>query len=166
MTERCPRQPRIGETCGAKLVAEEQVVRKDEECKVCQEIGVKQRKMQKLKDNIYRWKAEGNSFQASLEKARRDAAELESKIRSLETRRMVNVYADRRQGTGVLPPRGEPDGNVQERYSWYPWDSSSSSAYPPSSQLAGGYEGFSGTSTQSNQLPRIGTNLSQLHRRA
>lgn len=164
MTERCPRQPRIGETCGAKLVAEEQVVRKNEECKVCQEIGVKQRKIQKLRDNIYRWNAEGSSFQASLEKAKREAIELAQKVKSLESRRMVNVYADRRQGTGVLPPRGEPDGGIQETYSWYPLGSSSSSGYTPLPPMAGGYETLSGTSTQTSQLPRMSTNLSSRHR--
>ena len=85
--ERCPRQHRIGETCGAKLVHHESVTKSSSMCKVCEEIHTKQRRLAKTHDNIHRWGKEPEKFSASLEKARREGNELEDKIKELHLRR-------------------------------------------------------------------------------
>ena len=87
MKERCPRQHRMGETCGAKLVHHESVTKSDQDCKLCQEIQVKARRLRKEKDNIARWNKEGNKFSASIEKAQRESAALQDQIQDLYARR-------------------------------------------------------------------------------
>lgn len=105
MKLRCPRQHRIGEVCGAKLVDHESVTKVDDDCKLCQEIGVKERRLQKEKANIDRWSREGNKFSASIEKARREAQSLESLIEEMRGRRpSVNMKNN-------WENRGGPIGN-------------------------------------------------------
>ena len=87
MKVRCARQPRIGETCGAKLVDTENVMRIGDDCKLCQEIKVKQRRLQKERDNIKRWSREGARFSGLIDKAQRDARELEETIAEMIGRR-------------------------------------------------------------------------------
>lgn len=87
MKVRCQRQPRIGETCGAKLVDTENVTRIGDECRLCQEIKVKQRRLQRERDNIKRWSREGTRFQSLIEKAQRDARDLEETIAEMVARR-------------------------------------------------------------------------------
>jgi len=87
MKQRCPRQPRIGETCGAKLVDTENLTRMDEDCRTCQEKAVKERRLQRERDNIKRWRLEGNRFQASIERANREVQVLEQAIQELQNRR-------------------------------------------------------------------------------
>lgn len=105
MKLRCPRQHRMGETCGAKLVDTDNVKKVDEDCKLCQEIGVKERKLQREKDNIRRWSREGGRFAASLERAQREAYDLEQTIRELRGRRvsisMSENWETRRLGGGL-----------------------------------------------------------------
>ncbi|OQU97719.1 hypothetical protein CLAIMM_03609 [Cladophialophora immunda] len=69
MKQRCPRQPRIGETCGARLVDTDNLSRTNEDCKHCQEKAVKERRLQKERDNLRRWRSEGDRFAASIAKA-------------------------------------------------------------------------------------------------
>jgi hypothetical protein len=76
MKERCPRQHRMGETCGAKLVHHESVTKSDQECKICQEMQIKVRRLRKEQDNIARWRKEGTKFLASIEKAERESCAL------------------------------------------------------------------------------------------
>ncbi|KIW45770.1 uncharacterized protein PV06_04126 [Exophiala oligosperma] len=87
MKQRCPRQHRIGETCGARLADPDNIDRDGEQCRVCKEIEVKQRRKQKELDNIARWRREGNNFTASIEKAEREALQLQETIDELQNRR-------------------------------------------------------------------------------
>ena len=92
MKQRCPRQPRIGETCGAKLPDTDNLTRVDDLCRVCQEKAVKERRLQREKDNIKRWSQEGNKFQASIERAHREVRLLEDTIADLESRRTSKTF--------------------------------------------------------------------------
>lgn len=84
---RCPREHRIGEACGLKLVHHESVVSMDETCRICQEIAVKNRRLQREKDNIERWTREGGKLAASIDKAHVEVNILENKIERLNGRR-------------------------------------------------------------------------------
>lgn len=92
MKQRCPRQPRIGETCGAKLPDTENLTRVDDVCRTCHEKAVKERRCQREKDNIKRWSLEGNRFQASIERAYREVRQLEEIIADLESRRISKTF--------------------------------------------------------------------------
>ena len=92
MKQRCPRQHRIGETCGAKLVDLDSVERVDAECRKCYEIQVKHRRLRKEVDNIQRWSREGNKFRASIEKALREKTALEEAIRQLQRDRVSSQH--------------------------------------------------------------------------
>lgn len=91
MKVRCQRQPRIGEVCGAKLVDTENVIRIGEECKLCQEIGVKERRLRREEANIARWSKEGARFTGLIERAQRDIRELQAALDEMRSRRPVNV---------------------------------------------------------------------------
>lgn len=137
LVERCPRQHRIGETCGAKLVATENVDRIPELCRICQEIEVKKRRLQKTAENIDRWAPQGSQFASSLAKAKLEKAQFIEKIGELESRRT----------SSALQPRGErsvpglagfetlasnplsPDGGSSYTYSTQSRGSSVSSGY-------------------------------------
>lgn len=97
MVERCPRQHRIGETCGAKLVATENVDPSSDLCRICQEIEVKKRRLQKTMENIARWAPQGSQFASSLDKAKAERAQFVEKINELESRR----------SSSALQPRGD-----------------------------------------------------------
>jgi hypothetical protein len=87
MKERCPRQYRMGESCGAKLVHHESVTKSDHACKICQEIQVKERRLRKNQEKIARWMKEGDKFRGSIEKAERESAFLHEQIEDLGSRR-------------------------------------------------------------------------------
>jgi hypothetical protein len=130
MKERCPRQHRMGETCGAKLVHHESVTKSDQVCKICQEIQVKERRLRKELDNIHRWEKEGNKFSASIDKARRESAALREQIDELESRRPSEVMKVNGQARGlgaVQPPASSRPSQVS-----YP-----TNGYPTSTQVYG-----------------------------
>ena len=87
MKVRCPRQHRLGETCGAKLSDMESITRMGDDCRICQHISVKQRRLQRVTDNLIRWRQEGDKFSATIEKARREAADLVTTIHKLHKKR-------------------------------------------------------------------------------
>ena len=87
MRQRCERQPRTGETCGAKLVHDEYRQRRGEECRICRDILTKSGRLQKERANIARWKKDGRKFEASIEKAERESRQLEDILRELNQRR-------------------------------------------------------------------------------
>lgn len=92
MKQRCPRQHRMGETCGARLTDLDNLTKVNDDCKLCQEILVKRRRLQKEKDNITRWKREGTKFRASIEKAQREVKQLEEAIADMHSKRPVIKY--------------------------------------------------------------------------
>ncbi|KAK5045204.1 hypothetical protein LTR84_009537 [Exophiala bonariae] len=100
-------KPRIGEVCGAKLVDTENVTMSPDDCKLCQEIKVKQRRLQKERDNIKRWSREGARFSGLIEKAQRDARELEATIALLTSRR-PSIRADMTAPRGGSVPMSAP----------------------------------------------------------
>ena len=78
--EQCTREYRTGETCGLRLALG--ITRVDESCKICKDMEKKQRKLAKLQSDVYRWQGEGNR-NASIEKAEREMAEIESVLAGL-----------------------------------------------------------------------------------
>lgn len=148
--ERCPRQHRIGETCGAKLVHSDYIEKKSDPCRVCQEIEVKKRRLQKIEDNIRRWNAEGDKFAHSLGKAKGEQDQLIEKIKELSYRRQSVIF---RTGGGdrssqvsdgfdnaLNPPLSENGGS-------YTYRSQALRGYPPQSQSPG-------VNTQARPLPQ------------
>lgn len=89
MKQRCPRQHRMGETCGAKLADPDNIQFIDDTCRICKEIRIKERRLQKECDNITRWRREGDRFRASIEKAERESRQLEEAIAELQDKRAV-----------------------------------------------------------------------------
>lgn len=88
MKLRCERQPRMGEVCGAKLADTHNLSFVDDDCRVCQDIETKKRRLRKEQDNIARWRGDRrNNFGASIEKATRESQILVEQIRELEQRR-------------------------------------------------------------------------------
>lgn len=90
MKERCPRQHRMGETCGVKLVHDGYLTHVNEKCRVCKDIEIKQRKLDKERQNIARWSKEGKKFLASIEKAENEIDHLAEAIETLESSRPVS----------------------------------------------------------------------------
>ncbi len=88
MKLRCERQPRMGEVCGAKLADTHNLSFVDEDCRFCQDIQTKKRRLNKEQDNIARWRSDRRTdFRASIEKAIRESQILGEQIRDLEQRR-------------------------------------------------------------------------------
>jgi flagellar motility protein MotE (MotC chaperone) len=78
----------MGEHCGTKLTDHESMTWIDEDCRICQDIQTKARRLRKERENITRWKNDSrNSFRASIEKAERESEVLEEQIRDLEQKR-------------------------------------------------------------------------------
>src|SRR5271155_4554259 len=103
MKLRCPRQHRMGETCGAKLIHLESVTKSPELCRTCQDIETKKRRLKKEQDNILRWSKEGDKFRASIEKAQGEAQKLEQAIRVLYHSRPKVVMEMNGQARGLGP---------------------------------------------------------------
>lgn len=123
MKERCPRQHRMGETCGAKLVHHESVTKSGQDCKICQEIQVKVRRLRKEQDNIARWRKEGTKFSASIEKAERESAALREQIQEMSSRRpsIATKMNGQAKGLGVVqPPAASKASQVSYPTSGYP----------------------------------------------
>lgn len=78
--QQCTKEYRTGETCGLKLVYKTEL--KDEPCKQCEQRVKKQRRLDKLANDVKRWKHEGNR-PASIEKAEREIEEIDSRISKL-----------------------------------------------------------------------------------
>ena len=90
MKERCPRQHRMGETCGVKLVHHDFLTHSPDLCRTCRDKTIKERKLKKEIQNIERWRKEGKKFSASIEKAENEAERLGEQIRVLESNRASN----------------------------------------------------------------------------
>ena len=71
--QQCPKEYRTGETCGLKLVFK--TYYRSENCKLCEQIEKKNRRIIKLKTDVERWRLEGNR-PATIEKTERDIAEI------------------------------------------------------------------------------------------
>lgn len=142
--ERCPRQHRIGETCGAKLIHQDHVTKNSDMCKVCQDIEVKRRRLSKVEDSIRRWTPERERFAASLDKARTERDELIERIKLLHSRRQSVQF---RTGTD-RPGQGSGGGNggsnplLPNRGNSYTY-SSPGAGYAAPGQVNSGYSDMS-----------------------
>lgn len=87
MKTRCARQPRLGETCGAKLTDGDNVKMVDQECRVCHTIRITRRKLQFELGRIDRWSKEPLKFPCSLQKSAQIAAALQQKVHTLQQQR-------------------------------------------------------------------------------
>lgn len=92
MMERCPRQHRIGETCGAKLIHQDYVTKNPGICKTCQDIEVKRRRLAKVEDSIRRWTPEKEKFAASLDKAKIERDDLIERIKVAHGKRPSVIF--------------------------------------------------------------------------
>ncbi|KAK5085362.1 hypothetical protein LTR05_004646 [Lithohypha guttulata] len=136
MMERCPRQHRIGETCGAKLVHHDYLERRSEPCKVCQEIEVKKRRLQKTCENISRWSPQRDTFAALLEKAENEKDELVEKIKQLNSQR--EAVKAKLSGDRAMAPIDPPMATMDRgSYTWSP--QAGARTYPSSTQMTSGY---------------------------
>ena len=86
MRERCPRQHRLGEVCGAKLVHPETSNKVDKSCRICENIEVKRRRLLKAKERVD-WKKRNGDFQNSIARVEEDISELMDEIAVLESSR-------------------------------------------------------------------------------
>lgn len=78
--QQCNKEYRTGETCGLRLVYETAYL--GEQCRKCEQMGKKQRRVCKMLDDVARWKLEGNR-RATIEKTQRDIAEVQLQIQEL-----------------------------------------------------------------------------------
>ena len=107
MKERCERQHRMGETCGKKLVHSDYVTMSPEPCRVCKDIDIKSRKLDKERQNIARWRQEGKKFVASIEKAENEVERLKETIDNLESSRVSKKFSlsSASRHTGMQPSK-------------------------------------------------------------
>ncbi|EGS18404.1 uncharacterized protein CTHT_0064300 [Thermochaetoides thermophila DSM 1495] len=75
--EQCPRERRMGETCGLRLVMTAYF--QEDICKLCDEINKKQRRIEKMSQDIARWKLEGNR-RATIDRTTAEIKEIEMKL--------------------------------------------------------------------------------------
>ncbi|KAL2150588.1 hypothetical protein VTH82DRAFT_7151 [Thermothelomyces myriococcoides] len=88
--EQCPKEYRTGETCGLKLIYHTHMESKV--CKLCEQIGKKQRRVAKMAEDIERWRSEGNR-RATIEKTEREMMELNLQIHQLQTEHEIRRNA-------------------------------------------------------------------------
>lgn len=82
---RCPREHRMGETCGTKMLYSQ--IASASKCKFCQKIDVKLRKRQFELNRYNRWVQEGSKLRASMELSLQTIAELDAEIQRLTAQR-------------------------------------------------------------------------------
>lgn len=121
MKQRCNQQHRIGETCGRKLVHPEYLTESPDVCRFCKDIAIKQRKRLKELDNIARWKKEGSTFQASIDKALAEVEHLAEAIKDINSRRpsVVAGLNTSRQSTSAPGRHGKLEDQVEFDHSTY-----------------------------------------------
>lgn len=78
--QQCTKEYRTGETCGLKLVFETDFQNK--QCKLCDQMDKKTRRVQKMAQDVDRWEREGNR-RATIEKTQYDMDELHSQINKI-----------------------------------------------------------------------------------
>ena len=86
MRERCPREKRLGQVCGAKLVHPETSSRVSASCTVCANLAIKRRRLQKAQEQMA-WKRSNGSFENSAARLKEEMRDLCGEISSLESKR-------------------------------------------------------------------------------
>ncbi|KAH8594967.1 hypothetical protein B0O99DRAFT_478651, partial [Bisporella sp. PMI_857] len=79
----CNREMRVGETCGIKLV--HTTLTREDKCKTCMKIEIKQRRLVKEQDRVRRWRKEqgGANRCASVESSEHEILRLNYEIQTL-----------------------------------------------------------------------------------
>ena len=78
--EQCHKEYRTGETCGLKLIYNTYL--EADECKHCEAMHKKQRRVHKMLDDVKRWTCEGNR-RATIEKTQLEIGALQGQIGDL-----------------------------------------------------------------------------------
>jgi len=78
--QQCNKEYRTGETCGLKLVYDTSY--QSGQCKICDQISKKDRRVRKMSDDISRWVREGNR-RATIEKTQQDISEIQGQMHDL-----------------------------------------------------------------------------------
>lgn len=86
MKERCPRQHRVGESCGAKLSHIDSNIESPQICKTCTEITTKQRRLRKANVDLARYTTE-RDLPALAAAKKREIRDIEQALRELNERR-------------------------------------------------------------------------------
>ena len=107
LRERCPRQPKMGESCGTKLMHHETSERLNKSCSTCIALETKHRRLPKIEEKL-RWRQDNGpqEFQYSIAKSKKEIRDLLEEIAELEAKRpSVKLAMSRKvsQGGGMLP---------------------------------------------------------------
>lgn len=96
MKEQCPREHRMGETCGAKLSHIDSNVESPQLCRVCTEIATKQRRLAKARTDLARYTTE-RKLPALAAAKQQDITEIEQAIVKLNEQRisMKHLHSQR-----------------------------------------------------------------------
>lgn len=86
--QQCPKEYRLGETCGIKLVYDRTY--KGTQCKLCDQIEKKQQRLRKMEQNIDQWRKEGNR-RATIEKTEHDMAQTQDAIQKIWSEHQAKV---------------------------------------------------------------------------
>lgn len=87
----CHKEYRMGETCGQKLIYHTELL--DQQCRLCDQIEKKNRRLRKMWADMERWRAEGNR-RATVEKTERDYRDVAAQISQLQydhARRLTQI---------------------------------------------------------------------------
>ena len=117
MREQCPREHRMGEQCGARLLHHETSVRVDWPCSTCKALDTKHRRLDQAREKL-RWRRDNGlkEFQYSIAKAEQEIRELREDIVELEAKRSSAKLASSRKGypskNAIVLPRMESTVSV------------------------------------------------------
>ena len=102
MREQCPRECRMGEQCGIRLLHHETSVQLDHLCNTCKALDTKRRRLAKSEETL-RWRENNGpeEFQYSIAKATREIRMLREDIVELEAKRSSAKLASSRKGYGI-----------------------------------------------------------------
>ncbi|KAB8219394.1 hypothetical protein BDV33DRAFT_109288 [Aspergillus novoparasiticus] len=82
---RCNYEYRTGETCGMRLVNMTEF--ETTQCRLCEKIETKHRRRSAEMERLNRWKREGSTLVASMDRSQRLIMELDKEIRQLQRER-------------------------------------------------------------------------------
>jgi hypothetical protein len=91
MKERCPREHRIGETCGAKLSHIDSNIESPQICKICTEIMAKQRRLAKARTDLARYTTE-RKLPALAAAKQQEIRDIEQAIMNLNNQRISSKH--------------------------------------------------------------------------
>jgi hypothetical protein len=83
----CNHEYRVGETCGMRLINNTETIQGL--CKLCDKIETKCRRRKAEEERLARWRREGGSYPASMERSQNLIKDLEQEIRQLEQDRQL-----------------------------------------------------------------------------